>query len=142
MNKEFKECVMMLSSVAGQHKLLYLMDLSKKVKGLSKSDKNENTKIFGCMSVSYVKTYINNDIVEVQIDSESVFVKGLLYVLQLYINGQAPEDVLRINEVQLMKDIGLRNAITSQRTNGFYAALTKIKEDVYGNKNTLPQEEK
>ena len=45
-------------------------------------------------------------------------------------NGKTKEEGLSINEMELMEKIGMKNIVTSQRTNGFYAAIKKLKESV------------
>ena len=63
-------------------------------------------------------------------DSDAMIVKGLLYILQRLFNGQNKEDILSINGDSILKELGLGNSISSQRTNGFGAAIHKIQNEL------------
>jgi len=142
--KEFKECVSMMCSLVGQHKFMYLIDLARRVPYFPESLKTKDTQVFGCMSVAHVLTDIKDNKILIQVDSDSQFVKGVLYILRLYVNGQSIDEFIKTPSRYLMETLGLENAITSRRTNGLYSAIMKVKEDIiaYGNKNALPKEEK
>lgn len=116
-----------LRELEGIDKFEYLFSLAKENKGIPDSDKTDINKIFGCTSTAYliVKQY---DPVQIITDSDSQFVKGLLYILQLYVNDESKEHILTINHTNLMNLMGMENAISSQRTNGFYAAIMKLQK--------------
>ena len=63
-------------------------------------------------------------------DSDAMIVKGLLYILQRLFNGQNKKDILSINGDSILKELGLGNSISSQRTNGFGAAIHKIQNEL------------
>ena len=63
-------------------------------------------------------------------DSDAMIVKGLLFILQRLFNGQNKKDILSINGENILEDLGLGNSISSQRTNGFGAAIHKIQNEL------------
>ena len=63
-------------------------------------------------------------------DSDAMIVKGLLFILEKLFNGQNKEDILSINGDNILKDLGLGGSISSQRTNGFGAAIHKIQNEL------------
>ena len=71
-----------------------------------------------------------DSIVKISVDSDAKFVEGLLFLLKLFVDGKTKDEVLSIDEMELMDTIGMKNIVTSQRTNGFYAAIKKLKESV------------
>ena len=128
MSKDFKTIVSNLIILEGMDRIEYLLDLAKKNDGISKELKNDNNRIWGCVSESYLIVNNMNPNIKISVDSDAMFVQGLLYLLKLFVDGKTKDEVLNINEVELMETIGLTNIVTSQRTNGFYAAIKKLKE--------------
>ena len=103
---------------------------SKKNIGLDEIDKNKSTKIYGCASSAWIKTDKKNDNYFIKTDSDTFIVKGLLNILEFILNGTTKKEIEKIKIEDILKNIGLENSITSQRTNGFLSALNKIKEQV------------
>ena len=106
----------------------YLIDLSKKNEGIPDNLKNDNTKIHGCVSTSFLIVDNTEPLIKIRTDSDSTIVKGLLFILTIFVNEKTKTEILEIDEKKLMEDIGMKNIITSQRTNGFYASILKLKE--------------
>jgi len=123
----FAKIVRNLKELDGIDKFEYLFSLAKENKGIPDSDKTDFNKIFGCTSTAYLIVK-QHDPVQIITDSDSQFVKGLLYILQLYVHDESKEHVLTINHTDLMDLMGMENAISSQRTNGFYAAILKLQK--------------
>ena len=114
----------------GMDRLQYLIDLSKKSKDISNELKTDKNKIYGCVSVSFLIVERMKPTIKINTDSDSMLVKGLLFVLESYTYNKTKQDILDLDEKLLMKEIGIKNTITSQRTNGFYAAIRKLKENI------------
>ena len=74
------------SILDGQDKLVYLIDLGKKLDQINKSDRTEDRKIHACTSQTWLKLYYDNDLVTLKAFSESTIVKGLLRILQIAFN--------------------------------------------------------
>ena len=127
---EFNKIISNLVLLESIDRLQYLLDLAKKNDSIPKELKTDNTRIWGCVSESYLVVNMVDSIVKISVDSDAKFVEGLLFLLKLFVNGKTKEEVLSINEMELMEKIGMKNIVTSQRTNGFYAAIKKLKESV------------
>ena len=63
----------------------------------------------------------------IDIDSEAHIVRGLLSILKVAVNGKEKSEIIDMNGIQILENIGLGNSITSQRMNGFLSALKTIK---------------
>jgi len=111
-------------------KYLQIIELGKKNSGLHKNDKNNNNRIYGCASLAWVKTIQNKNLYSIKIDSDTFIVKGLLNILQYIIDKSTKEEIYKLEIKYILKNIGLEESITSQRTNGFLSALDKIKEQI------------
>ena len=127
---EFNKIVSNLVLLESMDRLQYLLDIAKKNDSISQELKNDNTRIWGCVSESYLVVDEVNPIIKISVDSDAKFVEGLLFLLKLFVNGKTKDEILDIDEMELMNTIGMKNIVTSQRTNGFYAAIKKLKESV------------
>tara|TARA_B100001142_G_C13694310_1_gene407202 strand:+ start:59 stop:478 length:420 start_codon:yes stop_codon:yes gene_type:complete len=107
-----------------------LIDLGKNNPGISNKNKNDSNRIFGCSSLAWVRTHTKNNKFYISTDSDTFIVKGLLHILKIIIDGEDKEDIIQLNIEIILNAIGLGNAITSQRTNGFISALDKIKNQI------------
>lgn len=114
----------------GLEKMEYLVDFSKKSSGLPQDLKNESTKIYGCMSETWVTVEGSADSVFIHTDSEAQIVKGMLYLLEQAFNGHSGEEILAVDEQNVLNKLGLGASITNRRMNGFVSALLKIKEEI------------
>ena len=107
-----------------------IIELGKNNPGLLNEDKNDKNKISGCTSLAWGGTTKNNNNFYILIDSDTFIVKGLLNILKIIIDGQTEKDILKLDIQNILNTIGLKNALTSQRTNGFSSALNKIKKQI------------
>ena len=112
-------------------KYIQIIELGKKNPGIPDADKNDNNRILGCASLAWVKTIHNSDnTYNILIDSDTFIVRGLLSILKYIIDGITLEELDQLKIEFILKEIGLEDSITSQRTNGFMSALNKIKEQI------------
>jgi len=108
-------------------KFIQLMDMAKESTIFNKSDRNETNKIDGCTSQAWVVVKKNNDdTFSISTDSDSQIVKGLLSVLEKIFQNEQSKDILSMSSEEILSYIGLKGSVSSQRTNGFYSAVTKI----------------
>tara|TARA_B100000427_G_scaffold88885_1_gene73254 strand:+ start:324 stop:731 length:408 start_codon:yes stop_codon:yes gene_type:complete len=113
-------------------KYTQIIELGKKNVGIPDEYKIDENRIFGCASMAWVTVTNNNNTYNILIDSDTFIVKGLLSILKYIIDGASLEEINNLKIESIFKDIGLENAITSQRTNGFLNALERIKEKING----------
>ncbi|MFL2511099.1 MAG: SufE family protein [Candidatus Neomarinimicrobiota bacterium] len=123
------------SILDGQDKLIYLIDLGKKLDLISESDCTENNKIHACNSQTWVKIIFDNDIVSIKATSESAVVKGLLKILQIAFNNSEKNSIINfINSFDdcnsLFEWLNIGPSISSQRQNGFIGSLEHIKREL------------
>ena len=107
-------------------KIEQLIDYGKMASGISDNLKTDDNKIIGCTSMAWVVCRKDNEQVFISTDSESYIVRGLLHLLEKILNGRTEYEILSVKGDVILKDIGLGNNITSQRTNGFLSAVNKI----------------
>ena len=114
-----------------QEKYVLLVDLAKKSSGLSPEKRTDKNKVNGCISQAWIiADKETDDTYNFQTDSDAMIVKGLLFILQRLFNGQRKEDIVSIDGQNILDHIGLKGTISSQRTNGFGAAINKIQHEL------------
>ena len=112
-------------------KYIQLMDMVQKSRGLLPAERNDNNKIHGCTSQALVITeQSGNKIYYLRTDSDAQIVKGLLIILANICEGETLETIDSIDGNDILNTVGLNGAISSQRMNGFGAAIEKIKKDI------------
>ena len=107
-------------------KFEYLIEIGKNDNGLESVQKIDENLIIGCASKSWVVCNKKKESFYIKIDSEAHIVRGLLSILQLAINGKKNNEIIAINGIQVLNEVGLENSITSQRMNGFLSALKTV----------------
>ena len=114
-----------------QEKYVFLVDLAKKSPGLPLEKQTDNNKVNGCISQAWIiADKQTDDTYNFQTDSDAMIVKGLLFILQRLFNGHRKEDIMSIDGQNILDHIGLEGTISSQRTNGFGAAINKIQHEL------------
>ena len=114
-----------------QEKYVLLVDLAKKSSGLPHEKQTDKNKVNGCISQAWIiADKQTDDTYNFQTDSNAMIVKGLLFILQRLFNGQQKEDIMSIDGQNILDHIGLEGTISSQRTNGFGAAINKIQHEL------------
>ena len=132
--KDIREGFTILS---GQDKLVYLIDLGKKLDLIDIKDQINENKIHACTSQTWIKLVYNGENVSFKANSESTMVKGLLKIIQIGFNGTEQKDILNfIDEFDSAEDlfawINIGTTISSLRQNGFIGSLNYIKEELHG----------
>ena len=120
-DKKFSEIRDGFSVLEGQDKLVYLIDLGKKIDQIDSKDKVEENKVNACTSQTWIK--IENDkFVTLKADSESAIVKGLLRILQIGFNNSEKKGIIDfIDEfdepIKIFEWLNIGPTISSQRQN-------------------------
>ena len=123
------------SILDGQDKLVYLIDLGKKLDHINESNRNENTKIHACTSQTWLQLKFEDELITLKAFSESTIVKGLLRILQIAFNNSEKKSIINFIDSfddcsSLFEWLNLGPAISSQRQNGFLGSLDYIKKEL------------
>ena len=121
-----------------EDKYRYIIDLGKNLENMDEKDKNDHNKVNGCASqvwISFDKSVENkNQFVSFSGDSDALIVKGLIAIVFSLYNGLNIEEAKKINPKIELEKLGLKNHLSSQRSNGLFAMLKKI-ENILINQN-------
>ena len=120
-------------------KYQYIIELGQKLPPLNEKYKIEENKIKGCQSSVWLNSYIKNDRVYFEADSDSMFVKGEIALLIRALSGQKAEDIINA-DLAFIDKIGLRQHIAVTRANGLANMIKQMKLFAVGYQPTQPSQ--
>jgi cysteine desulfuration protein SufE len=109
-----------------EEKYEYLIDLGKKLSPLDPSFKTDDYKIKGCQSSVWIHSNYKDGLVYFEGDSDAVIVKGLVSLMIMVLNGQAPKDIVDA-PLAFIDSIGLSSHLAQTRSNGLRAMIKQMK---------------
>ena len=107
----------------------HVIELGKSLAPLSEAEKNEITKVKGCVSQVWLVKNFADGLLHYRGDSDAHIVKGLVAVVLQLFSGRAPQDILDIDAAGILSKLGLAEHLSPQRSNGLNAMIQKIKND-------------
>jgi len=110
----------------------YIIDLGRGLPLMDKSDKNDGTKVQGCMSQVWMVSRVHHESAPPTItflaDSDAHIVKGLIAILLAIYSGKTPRQIVEFDIEDAFRRLGLDQHLSPNRRNGFYAMVERIRE--------------
>ena len=111
----------------------YLIELGRELAPLEAALKTDATKVRGCASqvwlVSRVREEAGQKLLEFRGESDAHIVQGLIAVLLAIHSSKTPEQILAADTAMLFDELGLREHLTPQRSNGLASMIARIRKD-------------
>lgn len=104
----------------------YLIDLGKKLPGLSDEFKTEENVIKGCQSRVWLHAFMQEGKLIFQADSEAVIVKGLISMLIRVLSEHTPSDIMKA-DLYFIDRIGMSQHLAQTRSNGLLSMVKQMK---------------
>jgi cysteine desulfuration protein SufE len=108
----------------------YLIDLGYEIPEFPQSARTEANKVRGCQSNVWLITDIKpgeRPLIEIQADSDSMIVRGLIAVLLLAYSGKTAQEILQTDVQQIFASLGLNRQLSSARRNGLAGMVQRIR---------------
>ncbi len=110
----------------------YVIELGKAMPDMDASLQVEATRVHGCASQVWIAPEIvgsgSDATVEFTGTSDAMIVRGLIAILHALYSGKTATDILAIDAGDAMAGLGLDQHLSSQRSNGLRAMVTRIRE--------------
>jgi cysteine desulfuration protein SufE len=108
----------------------YVIDLGKDLAPLTDAERSEVNKVRGCASQVWLVTEPQADgTLKFRGDSDAHIVRGLIaIVLRLY-SGREPARILAFDAPAAFETLGLKGALSQQRSNGLASMVARIRAD-------------
>lgn len=107
----------------------HIIDLGKANPALASEERTETTKVRGCASqVWMVITPNEDDRLDIRAESDAMIVSGLISLLIRLFSGASREEILQFDADAFLTNIGVKGALSAQRSNGLASMLARIKD--------------
>lgn len=113
----------------------YLIELGRALPPLPEALRTDVNKVRGCASQVWLATAARqpdeatDPVLTLQGDSDAHIVRGLIAVLFALYEGKTARDVLDIDARAVFAELGLKEHLTPQRSNGFFSMVERIRRD-------------
>jgi len=110
-----------------QERLAAVVDRARKRPPLSESERTEDNRVKGCISLAWVVGEVREGRCFFRSDADSPLVRGLLSLLCDFYSEAAPADVAATEPV-LLEKLGLAKNLSPTRLNGLRSVRAKIRD--------------
>ena len=116
-----------------EDKYKYIIELGKNCPSLKENEKNNDNKVDGCASQVWLitkKEKLNDKIIlKFKGDSDALIVKGLVVILFSIFSEKSPDEIIKIDAFEKLRNLDLERNLTMQRSNGLSSMVKRIKEE-------------
>ena len=110
----------------------YVIDLGSALPPFPDESRTDVYKIPGCVSQVWLTTRIGDGpdpVVEFQGDSDAHIVRGLVAIMLALFSGQRASEIVATDAEGVLRELGLDEHLSPQRTNGLRSMVKRIKRD-------------
>ena len=111
----------------------YVIELGKALPPFPEDRRTESNKVQGCVSQVWLDCVRDGKDGETRLsydgDSDAMIVKGLIAILLAFYAGRKASEIAAMDPEPVFEKIGLRDHLTSQRSNGLSSMVRRIKRD-------------
>jgi cysteine desulfuration protein SufE len=112
----------------------YVIELGKTLAPLNERDRSEANKVQGCASQVWLATGArpngaDGPVLHFTGDSDAHIVRGLIAILFALFSGRHAREILATDAIAIFEQLGLREHLTPQRSNGFRSMVERIRSD-------------
>jgi cysteine desulfuration protein SufE len=112
----------------------YVIELGKALAPLNETDRSDSNKVQGCASQVWLATIVrpngaDGPILNFTGDSDAHIVRGLIAILFTIYSGRHAREILLTDAIAIFEQLGLREHLTPQRSNGFRSMVERIRSD-------------
>lgn len=111
----------------------YVIELGRALPRLEESERTARNKVQGCASQVWIAVHEEKNGHEPRLsftgDSDALIVKGLIAIIFRLFSGRPASEILATDAGALLDELGLREHLTPQRSNGVASMVARIKSD-------------
>ena len=112
----------------------YVIELGRTLPPLADEAHSEENKVRGCASQVWLVTHIDRDgaagpVLRFEGDSDAHIVRGLIAILFALYSGKPAREILNTDALAVFDQLGLRENLTPQRSNGLRSMVERIRRD-------------
>jgi len=111
----------------------YLIELGQALPKLSEAEKSPENKVHGCVSQVWLAASTQREgeqtILSYRGESDAMIVQGLVAILLALYSGRPAPDIAATDAIAIFDKLGLREHLTTQRSNGLVAMVNRIRRE-------------
>jgi cysteine desulfuration protein SufE len=108
----------------------YVIDLGRDLAPLTDAERSDANKVRGCASQVWLVTEPHPDgTVTFRGDSDAHIVRGLIAIVLRLFSGRKPAEILAFDAPAAFETLGLKGALSQQRSNGLASMVGRIRAD-------------
>jgi len=112
----------------------YVIELGRALPPLADEDHTDVNKVRGCASQVWLVTHVKPDggagpVLTFEGDSDAHIVRGLIAILFALYSGKNARQILDTDAATLFEQLGLKENLTPQRSNGLRSMVERIRAD-------------
>jgi cysteine desulfuration protein SufE len=108
-----------------------VIELGRALEPLSGSERNDATRVRGCVSQVWLVSETRENqpgSLFFRGDSDAHLVRGEIALLLRIFSSRSPAEILSIDPRAVFEQLGLKDALTAQRSNGLFAMMSRIQQ--------------
>jgi cysteine desulfuration protein SufE len=113
----------------------YVIELGRALPPLPEGLRTDANKVRGCASQVWLASRVRRasptapSVLTFMGDSDAHIVRGLIAILFAMYGDKTAEEILRVDAPAAFADLGLKEHLTPQRSNGFFSMVQRIRRD-------------
>ncbi|MGQ0533157.1 MAG: SufE family protein [Caulobacteraceae bacterium] len=115
-----------------EERISHVIELARALEPLTGGERTEATRVRGCASQVWLiserrpgepeKLYFRGD-------SDAHLVRGEIAMLLRIFSGRSPEEIVSVDPRAVFERLGLKEALTAQRSNGLFSMMNRIQQE-------------
>lgn len=114
-----------------EERIAHVIELARTLEPLTDEERNDATRVRGCVSRVWLVSERRSDAPEklyFRGDSDAHLVRGEIAMLLRIFSNRTPQEILSVDPRAVFERLGLKEALTQQRSNGLFAMMTRIQD--------------
>ncbi len=111
----------------------HVIELGRGLPPFDDASRNARHKVQGCASQVWITSQLSGSpddpVITFSGDSDALIVKGLIAIAFMIYSGQRASEIAKIDAAAILRQLGLDDHLTPQRSNGFASMIARIKAD-------------
>lgn len=107
-------------------KYSYIIELGRKLSTLDEKHKIPANEIKGCQSKVWLNSYLDNNKVIFEADSDGAISKGVISLLIKVLSGHEPDEIIN-TDLYFIEKIGMNSLLSMNRANGLASMVKNMK---------------
>ncbi len=112
----------------------YVIELGRTLEPMPEDEHSSANKVQGCASQVWLSRKLTRNasgepVLNYLGDSDAHIVRGLIAILLTLVSGRTPQQILAAEPIAVFDELGFREHLTPQRSNGLRSMIERIKAD-------------